>query len=61
MPHPLEVALVPLDDLEVVPDELPPRVLAGVGQQRHGDHRLGRVSRGQRRLLGAGIVDNQME
>ena len=51
MPHPLEVALVKLDDLEVVPEELPPRVVTGVGQQRHADDGLGRVRRSERRLL----------
>ena len=39
-PHPLEAALVPLDDLEVVPDELAPGVGAGVRQQSHADNRL---------------------
>ena len=39
-PHALEAALVPLDDLEVVPDELAPGVGAGVRQQSHADNRL---------------------
>merc|ERR1719318_2121231 len=60
-PHALKVALVPLNDLEVVPDELAPGVLARVGQQGGADHGLGGISCSQRRLLadltvlGAGV------
>ena len=50
-PHPLEAALVPLDDLEVVPDEFPPRMVTGIRQQRHADDGLSRIRRGERRLL----------
>ena len=50
-PHALETALVPVDDLEVVPEEFPPGMLAGVSQQGHGNHGLGCVSGRQWRLL----------
>ena len=52
--EPVEAAhvsvLVPVDQLAVVPDELPPGAGAGVRQQRRGSHGLGRLGRADREL-----------
>ena len=52
--EPVEAAhvsvLVPVDQLAVVPDELPPGAGAGVRQQRRGCHGLGRLGRADREL-----------
>ena len=51
-PHALEVPLVPVNDLQVMPDKLPPGMLARVGQQGGADHCLGCVSGSQGGVLG---------
>ncbi len=52
--EPLEVTLSPVHHTEVVPDELTPRVGAGVGKESAAHHRLGGLvgRHGELALLG---------